>query len=182
VTLTVVVPTGAQSVDVALKAAAQDHADLTKTSGPVHVEAGQVLPTSDPRTQMTLKEPPPGTDDSPPQPNPARAATINGTSGIEVQFGKEAVLFVATTFTVAGKYVFSAQVEQGGTAWDARIQPATVTPPAGSTRQMLVHVRNNETAAGPVRFMVVRATKRNAADTADEFVSFVRFPVRGFTP
>jgi hypothetical protein len=30
--------------------------------------------------------------------------------------------------------------------------------------------------------MAVRAAKRNAADTADEFVSFVRFPVRGFAP
>jgi hypothetical protein len=180
VTLTVVVPAGAQTVDVALVATAQEHAGLTKSSGPVHVEAGQPLPVSDPRTPMTLKPVPPGTDDHPPVPNPARAATISGTSGVEVQLGREAMLFVAANITVDGKYVFSTEVEQGGAAWAARIEPATATPPAGTTRQLVVHVRNTESAAGPARFMVVRATKRNAGDTADEFVSFVRFPLGGF--
>lgn len=180
--ITVVVPAGATSVDVALKATAQGHAELTRTSGPVQLDIGQPIPVSDPRTSMTLKDPPPLTDANPPVANPARRATINETSGIEVQRGQEGLLFVTANFTVEGQYAFSTQVEQGGAAWEVRVQPTAAARAPGTSNQLAVHVRNTETAPGPTRFMVVRAAKRNAAGTADEFVSFTRFPVRGFAP
>jgi hypothetical protein len=178
VTVGVTVPAGAQSVDIALRAAAQDHPAFSKTSDSVHVTVGQVVVTSDPKTTMNREKVTPLTDQN--VKNPAREATIDGASGVEVKLGQEGYLLVDAHFSVLGQYRFSTEVENGGSAWSARVDPASSSQGAGTDVQLAVHVTNNESAPGPPRFMVVRAAKRNSANTADEFVSFVRFPVRGY--
>jgi hypothetical protein len=178
--ISVVVPNGAERVDVALEAAAQDHADLTRTSDALRVEVGEEVTPSDPRTTVTLRPLPPLDDTG--QLNPAREATIGGASGVEVQFGQRAYLQVGAHFSEAGRYRFSVQVEDGD-RWTPEVSPQSATRTANSTSQLDIGLRNLETApAGPARFMSVRAVKRNDANNADEFVSYVRFPVRGYAP
>jgi hypothetical protein len=180
-TISVVVPAGAESVDVALEAVAQDHADLTRTSDAMPVEIGTVLDPSNSATTMTLRPLTPL--DEAGQLNPARAATIGTLSGIEVQFGRRAYLQVNAHFQVAGRYRFSVEVENGSGRWTTDLSPQTGTRNANSTSQLDVGVSNTETApGGGRRFLTVRAVKRNDANNADEFVSYVRFPVRGYTP
>ena len=180
-TISVVVPTGAESVDVALEAVAQDHADLTRTSDAMPVEIGTVLDPSNSNTTMTLRPLTPLDENG--QFNPARAATIGSLSGIEVQFGKRAYLQVNAHFKLAGRYRFSAEVENAGGRWTTDLSPQTGNRNADSTSQLDVGVSNTETApGGGRRFLTVRAVKRNDANNADEFVSYVRVPVRGYTP
>ena len=178
--ISVVVPDSAESVDVALEAAAQDHAQLTRTSDALHVEVGEEVTPSDPRITMTLRPLPPLNDTG--DLNPGREATIGGASGIEVQFGKRVYLQVGAHFSEASRYRFTAEVENGTGLWTTDLSPQTATRAADSTSQLDVGVRNTEAAPGGPRFLTVRAAKRNAANNADEYVSYVRFPVRGYTP
>jgi hypothetical protein len=179
--VTVVVPANAQSVDVSLEAVAQDHAELTRTSDALHVEVGEEVTPSDPRTSVSLRPLPPLDDAG--QLNAGREATIEGASGVEVQFGERAYLQVGLHFSEAGRYRFTTAVEGPAGAWSTDLSPQSATVTAGQTTQLDVGLTNAETAPGAgARFATVSATKRNAANTADEFVSYVRFPVRGYTP
>ncbi|HXU35886.1 MAG TPA: hypothetical protein VN937_05945 [Blastocatellia bacterium] len=179
----ITVPAGATSVQIALRAESVDTAIAGKSSDALSITVGATPDISDPRLLATLSAIPPfdGT-----VPNAAHAAGIGGVSGVEVRFGATGLIPITIHVTqdssAAGSYSFEASVEDPAGLW----QSPTVTPTgssqaAPSDRNLSVHIQNSDTGLSTtVKFLVVRARHTNAATGANDFTSFVRFPIRGF--
>jgi hypothetical protein len=180
-TVHVAVPTGATSVDMALHVRSlHNNTELSTSSDVVHLVIGQAPEVSHPGVTFTLEP-----VFNPAPSDTARAATINGLAGYEVKFNGSGTLPVTAHFdapATAGLYRFTAQVEQTGGLWsNPTVAPAQNAEVVPGEENLAVQV--SSTTAGPdpaIRNLVVRATKRNAANTADEFTSFRRFPIRGY--
>jgi hypothetical protein len=180
----ITVPAGATSVQIALRAEPDDPAIAGKSSDALSITVGATPDISDPRVLPTLPAAIPPFDGT--APNAARAASIGGVSGVEVRFGATGLIPIAIHVTpdssAAGTYSFEASVEDPGGLW----QSPTVTPTAGSQaapsdRNLSVHIQNSDAGhSTTVKFLVVRARHTNATTGANDFTSFVRFPIRGF--
>lgn len=182
VTASVQLPTGGKSANVALRVESSD-GGFTNTSAALKLEVGTVAEVSDPRTLVTLLEPPPqnaaGTGD-----NPVRAAVINGTSGIEVVFatsGDVPVKVFPTAGSSAGTHTFTATIEDAGGRWVVEgVTPPQAASISGGTREIAVTLTNTDTQRSSMpTFLVVKAAHRPTGATADDYVSFVRVPIKG---
>lgn len=193
VTATVVVPAGATSAQLALRAASSDGL-LVRTSAPTPLVVGSTPVVSDPRASVLL----PGPGDIGPfdpagNPNPLRAASISTATGnldgIQLRFGSTGTLpltlAVSADNSAAGDYLYSAQIETPGAAWSV----LAVTPvnghtnvAAGNQRSISVRFQNTDAnASATVTYMVVRAEHRPTGSNTPSFVSFARFPIQGYT-
>jgi hypothetical protein len=185
VAATITVPAGATSVNIALKAEATDHS-FSQTSDAIGLLVGSTPVVSDPRALLTLLDIPPF-DPATGAANTVRAATINGVSGVEVQFGASGQipinLHVTSDTTAAGTYVYSGVVEDDASLWlvgDA--VPAQSGQTAPSDREVDVTIQNTDTSnSSAIKYLVVSASHRPTGSTTTDFVSFVRFPIRGYT-
>lgn len=184
VTANVTVPTGATSAEVRLKAESMDRS-FVGSSGTINLTVGQTPAVSDPRVLLSVPGVPPFNSSG--QANPARKATIDGDpSGIEVGFGQTGevpiTIHVINDPTAAGTYRFSAVVENASGLWaNPIITPSSSGMTAPSDRDISLALQNTDSQnphSTEVKYTVVYATHRTAAG-ADDFVSFVRFPIRG---
>ncbi|MFE2879319.1 hypothetical protein ACFXG6_25440 [Streptomyces roseus] len=171
----VTVPAGATSVDFALAVAAQHSTDpaLHRTSAVRTLVVGQQQKPSDPRTTLTLANLPPGN---------VRKATIDGNEGIEIQYNTHGPVPVRVEFSVTGRYRYEAEIENAGALWDLGTPvPAQAEETAGQFKRVSTELTSRITSASAEqRFMVVRAIKLNA-DGTEDFRSYTRFPIRGFS-
>ena len=192
VSATVVVPTGATSAQVALRAISADGLQ-SRTSAPTALLVGSTPQVSDSRASVLLPGPggigPFGPDGLP---NPLRAASISTASGaldgIQLRFNSTGTLqltmSVTSDGTAAGDYFYSAQIESLGTAWALN----TVTPVTGdlnvkTNEQRFINVgfsNTDATASTTVTYLVVRAEHRPSGSSTGNFVSFARFPIQGY--
>jgi hypothetical protein len=193
VVATVKVPPSATRAQIALEVRSTD-GTMTRTSDPIAFEVGSRPQVSDPRANLTLPAQI-GPFDASGNPNPLRAAKITVGSGLldglQLRFGQTADipfdLFVTSQDgaggTGAGDYAYSAEVEDAGASWQVtKIAPTVDTAvPTGVHRKITVTLRNSDsTSSSTVRYMVVRA--QHASGQAEAaFVSFIRFPIQGFT-
>jgi hypothetical protein len=183
VTARVTVPPGATSAQVALRAESQD-GTFSRTSDSLDFTVGQTIEVSDPRVLITLvTEIPPF--DSSGAPNPVRGAVIGGVNGIELRFGSSGQVpinvHVIADSSATGTYRFSTAIEDPAGMWVAgSVTPAQAGQTAPSDRTVQATLQNIDTGLSTmVKFAVVRATHLTSTG-ADDFVSFVRFPIRGF--
>jgi hypothetical protein len=192
VTATVTIPSGATRGQIALEVRSTD-GTMVRTSDPILFEAGSTPQVSDPRANLTLPAAI-GPFDANGNPNPLRKArlTVDGNEldGLQLKFNSTAEipfdLFVTSLSngTGAGNYAYSAEVENPGTAWHVtKIDPTSDTAvPASGQRKIKVTLQNTDTASSnAIRYMVVRAQHTPAGSGASDFVSFIRFPIQGFT-
>ena len=183
VTATVRVPEGATSAQVALRAESTDHA-FSRTSATLGLTVGDTPNVSDPRALMTRVTIPP-LDPVTGAPNPVRAATINGADGVEVRFGTTGRvpinLHVGGDPSAAGTYTFSAAVETPAGLWTAGpVAPVTLGRGVNTDRTVQATIQNTDSGnTTTVKFMVVSATRTVEGD--EDFTSFIRFPIRGFS-
>jgi hypothetical protein len=190
VTATVTVPAGATSAQLALQVQSTD-GTMTRTSAPLAFVVGATPQVSDPRAKFTLPAVL-GPFDSNGNPNPLRTAkiSVSGTlmDGLQLKFGQTGDipldLFVTTQAGAAGDFAYSAEVESAAGKW----QVMSVTPTAdtavaaGTTRKVTVKLKNTDTSStSDVKYMVVRATHSPQGSGTSDYVSFIRFPVQGFT-
>jgi len=180
VTADVTVPTGAETATFALRAASVG-GQFVRTSSVTTLTVGEMVEGSDERLVLTVPDQPPGND----------AGTgfnsvqlVDGT--IEVDYGATGSILVKIkpTISEAGRYQFSRTIENAGSParWTSpNVAPTELVIEAGQEGDVKYGVRNLGTEADPPpdAVFVARAAKRNAANTADEYVSFIRIPIRG---
>jgi hypothetical protein len=182
----VTVPTGATSVDIALKVEATDRF-TSRTSDSISLVVGRPPVLSDPRALLTIAEIPPF-DPNTGDPNTLRSAQIDGVDGIEVQFGQTGQIpiniHVTDDGTAEGTYTYSALIEDGARLWNAGpIVPVTNALRAPDDATISVQIQNTDTRnTSDIKFLIVKAAHRPVRAAADDFTSFIRFPIRGYTP
>jgi hypothetical protein len=198
VVATIQVPAAAEKAQIALEVQSTD-GTITRTSDPIALVVGEAPEVSDPRAMLTLPNAigpfDPGGGQAPdgsPLPNPLRKARItvdgNQLDGLQLRFEKTGVvpvtLFVAAA-DGAGTYAFSAEVEdEDGSAWEVLgVTPERVASVLhGQTLAVSVRFANTGAAdASTLRYMVVRAMHFPSHSDATDFVSFIRFPIQGYT-
>ena len=112
----------------------------------------------------------------------------DGVPIIQVKHGASGWIPVLMTFkdSALGRYRFSATIEDAGTPvrWaTATTEPQVFDTVAGATnkKEVLYDITNSGSAAQPPpdTFMVVKAARRKSGDSADDYVSFSRFRIRG---
>lgn len=178
VRIMVTIPPGAASVNLALHVRSLNNdAVLTRSSVPVFIKIGQEQEPNDPRTTITLSDALSSNDSN------TKNEIIDNLDGAEIHYGLTGRIRVTAHFTVAGRYRYDAQIENAGDLWS--IDTSKITPPSNETvgsQQIIivpVHCQVNS-ASSEQRFMRIYAYHRNLTDTADDFYSFIRFPIRGF--
>lgn len=183
VVATVTVPAGAGTATIALRAESTD-GQFGQTSAPVTLTVGEETELSDPRVQLVPIEPTP-LDPETGDPNPVRRV-----AGVyEVAFGATGIVQVEIQLQPeeeqGGRYEFRSSLEDdGGGRWvAAAIAPAEILLDPGEETTVNFGLQNagSPSSPPPATFFVVRAAKRNTADTADEYVSFTRIPIRART-
>jgi hypothetical protein len=182
VNVVVRVPTGAQSVNFALRAVSLNNpSGLTRTSGVIAIRVGSTADVNDPRTTLSIDILGPLAS--------ARNATIDGQQGIEVAYGATENISVTARFQQAGAYTYSAEIESPDEAIWTPTRPVPVPPQsnevAGGEENIAfaLTLRMAAPASGGLhpekRFLIVRA-KRTNTDSVGVFTSFLRFPIQGF--
>lgn len=174
----VTIPAGAVSVDLALHVRSLNNdAVLTRSSDPVPINVGQAQEPNDSRTTFELS-PILSTFNANTQ-----NATIDNLSGAEIRYGQTGRIRVTARFTVAGRYRYDAQIENAGVFWSINTAQITAASDETAGSEQIVIVPVNclvNSASSEQRFIRVYAYHRNQANTADDFASFIRFPIRGF--
>jgi hypothetical protein len=179
VTAEVAVPTGAKAASIGLRATSTS-GQITNTSSAVTLTVGTKPDESDIRMQLFVEAQPP-LDEAGTAPNPVQK--VDGT--IEVDFGATGLINIKVQPTQAGRYRFTSAIESLGqpARWATdKIKPVSAQVAAGATQLTVAYgVKNlgSATSPPPETFFIARAAKRNADDTADEYVSFIKFPIRG---
>ena len=171
----ITVPASATSVDFALGVAAQHSTDaqLHRSSAVRTLAVGQAQKPSDPRTTLTLANVASGN---------VRKATIDGNEGIEIQYNTHGAVPVRVEFSVSGKYRYETEIENAGALWDIGTPvPAQAEETARQFKKVTTELTSRiASPSAEQRFMVVGAVKL-AADGSEEFRSYTRFPIRGFS-
>ncbi|MFD9100231.1 hypothetical protein ACFVZN_04055 [Streptomyces virginiae] len=172
----VTVPAGASSVDFAIGVAAQHSTDprLNRTSAVRTLAVGQPQKPSDSRTTLTLADIGPLVDN-------VRKASIDGNEGIEIRYNTRGQIPVRVQFSVTGTYRYEAEIENPGGLWQlGSPQPSVSEGTADQFTRVTTELTSMVTApSSEQRFMVVRAIRRK--DGIDDFQSYTRFPIRGFS-
>ncbi|MET7636354.1 hypothetical protein [Streptomyces sp. NPDC005078] len=173
----VTVPAGASSVDFAVGVAAQHSTDprLNRTSAVRTLAVGQPQKPNDPRTTLSLADIGPVFDN-------VRKVTIDGNEGIEIQYNTRGPVPVRADFSVTGRYRYEAEIENPGGLWELGTPvPAEGEGTAGQFTKVTTELTSSVTSpSSEQRFMVVRAI-RLKEDGTNDFLSYTRFPIRGFS-
>lgn len=178
VRVTVTIPQGARSVDLALHVRSLNNdAVLTRSSDPVQIVVGQAQAPNDPRTTFELSQILGFFDAN------TQNATIDNLNGAEIRYGQTGRIRVTARFTAPGRYRYDAQIENAGGLWSINTAQITAASDetAGSEQIVIIPVNclvNN--ASSEQRFIRIYAHHRNQANTDDDFASFIRLPIRGF--
>jgi hypothetical protein len=181
------VPASANTATLILKVLSLDGA-IGRTSNALALKVGQATAVSDARTTVVLGDVGPG-NDAGNGPNPVSLSTDpTGAPVINVKHGSSgsvpaSVTVVDPTNPPMATYVFSASIDTPGAMWSTGpIHPAS----AGRTAAMgafpvTFGITNNAPAGQDPgdTYMVLKATRRNAAGTADAYTSFTRFRIHG---
>jgi hypothetical protein len=185
VVATVHVPGAADTASLALRVASLDGA-IAKTSTPLALEVGQATEVSDPRIQVALGHIGPFDDQG--NPNPLSLSTdATGAPVLNVKFGATGKIPATVTVaeTTTATYVFSSSIESPGSGplWTpGETHPASAPRNAAQgALPVTFGIVNHAAASGNPgdTYMVLRATKRNAAGTADDYAGFTRFRIHG---
>jgi hypothetical protein len=181
VNVNITVPTGANSVNLALRAVSLNNdAQLSTTSTAIAITVGAAPEHNDGRIQFVINDL--GIFAR------ARKVDIDGQQGVEVAFGDSEFVEVKATFDVGGHYTYSALVESNAAGFWAVGAPAPTNTPesAGGEQDISVNLGLRATP-GPSgthpekRFIVIRAA-RTDSDATGPFESWIRFPIQGFVP
>lgn len=171
------VPAGADTADLLLSAESvtkPGDPGLNQVSNPpLHLEVGEAVTPSDPRTTFSILNFGPTAN--------ARKAVIDGVPGVEVKFGLSANIRVQANFGESGRYTYTRQILPNTTGWTiGAISPAAPTSEEpGSTEQIGVAVTCLGTTSEK-RTLVIKAER--AADTGGPaFSSWIEIPIRGYS-
>jgi hypothetical protein len=176
----VTVPQRANNAQLVLQARSLNNdAELTK-SFVIPISVGQAPEPNDPRTTLTL-------DDRLGLfvPNIRNALiTVGGLTlnGAEIAYGQTTTVTARAHFSESGRYRYQAEVENPDGLWSVLQTSPTITSEERDSEQIVL-VNVQCLANGPaseLRFLKIYARRRNADDTADEFSSFLRIPIRGY--
>jgi hypothetical protein len=176
----VTVPHGATSVELAVHAESlHNDAQLSNTSNLITISVGDPYVDNANAPTFIL-------DNYPTGPTiPIRKRTIGGVDVIEISFGKTAQISVEAGLRLAGRYTFSAAIDNPGTLWQLSPPAAPVDPPGvtvGSPQgeTLAIGVKSNATAVTTeLRDLVLTATKLAPGGSVDFSTQF-RFPIGVF--
>jgi len=177
VTARVRVPGDATSADISLHVEAE-HSFLSKDSGPKTLTVGETPAVNNTATTIA-PQPPVAFDVAAGRRNQVREATTG--SGLECAWSSDGVVEVLAHFTEAGRYDFRAEVADP-TRWavDEPSPPDHAAAAVGLDLPIRVRLRNTDTSHSTAPgVLTIRVVKRNAANTADDFQSWIAIPVRG---
>jgi hypothetical protein len=169
----ITIPTGAKSIDVVILAKARRNPDLTVTSSAVHIAVGEAQEVSDDRTVLKLSDIGPFAE--------IRYVTIGGINGVEFPVNKTSTVSVDVGSKVAGTYIYEASVEDKDAGFEIGTpdpKQSTETALGGQTVTIPVsHTLAGMHGAGAT-WMRIQASHMEGG--SPDFVSFIRFPIRGF--
>jgi hypothetical protein len=189
VIVTVTVPAGASKANLVFTAKSTTDAKRLRSANAIALVVGSTSPVSSGQIDVVVEKPTPADPVTSVFPNPVTMATgPDGAPIIQVKHGASGWIPVLMTFkdSALGRYRFSASIEDAGSP--VRWQTSTTEPQlfdtlAGGTKtkEVLYDISNTGSAASPPpdTFMVVKAARRKSGDTADDYVSFSRFRIRG---
>jgi len=173
----ILVPTGAESVDVNIQAVSM-HNDPASSSGvlDVPITVGQAGPPADPSIHLGF-----GTNANPLIHAQTYTGDVSG-SGLAVKYGANPVVEMTLGVDNPGTYTVSAQIENAdATIWAVTGLPVDIPFSAGQPAQKVhfnLHlVPTSAPATGDVtRFMVITANVKDS----DLISNYLRFPIGGF--
>jgi hypothetical protein len=166
----VLVPNGATAVDFSLRAQSLHNSPASDgQSLPLRLVVGKPLPVNEAGVRMHIGEL--GAN--------AKEGMIDGVAGLLVRFRTNPVIRMQAEFTKAGRYTFSASVENAGADWTVTQPTDVVTAAVGDFSTVEFELALN--AAGPAttkRLLTFTATTQDQGGASR--TSSVSFPVMGF--
>jgi hypothetical protein len=180
----VVVPTGATSVNLGIRAVSVHNDPASSVSAtPVAIQVGQAPPPSDPRIHLAIGQIGLAA--------PFKQVQIDGLAGIEVQYqaagvagGRTVQIPIDVSYDVASTVHYDVSLDApDATLWTlGAVTPNDTAYTAGSPQQ--VHVALTLLASGPsneTKFLTFVATRRDS-DPIGPISNYLRFPITGYTP
>jgi hypothetical protein len=183
VTMNVLVPTGATSANISLRAANADQS-LANGGSPIAFITGSAPEISDTRGLVAVRTIPPNFSGAP---NPLAAQLVGGLPGLAMQPNAVSEIPMELSFptndpTATGDYRFRARVEGQTARWTV----GTLIPPGqagvvlGNAPRFRVPITSSAVAdTSTTSFIVVYAEKFVSGATQPAFSSYVRIPIVG---
>lgn len=183
VTMTLKVPTGATSANIALTASSDDKA-ITGTAAPIVFAVGKEGETSDPRAVIALTQQNPKFNGLP---NPLVNATIDALPGVTMTANGTSQLYVQLNVlagdpSAQGIYKYSAKVEGETSRWTlgTPVPASNTNVTSASSPKIFFPIQSSTGDTTTVSQITIYAKKyTNAADATPVFTSLVTVPIKG---